>query len=118
MQLEGLLNPNCEHFCKRATDLGINVDQYTKEINEGIEYCRRLQGSDKHISVMAYNSPPLWTMLIIGEFVWIKHYRPHERGGGGRFYCFYANAAQSSLYQPFVRYYLDMWDRKDNIRIL
>jgi hypothetical protein len=111
-----LLDPDCDHFRNRAIALRIGIGQYTDEFNETITYCTDLKSTGVNISVYLYNSPPLWTIINISEWIWVKYYKIHQRSYEAPFFCFYANNSRSSLYYPFTKMFSAFWNDPNNKR--
>jgi hypothetical protein len=107
-----LLNPLSEGARTRAAGLkdpAITSEAFREQIQATIEYLKGLWASKKNVRLKLYPDVPLLKMIILGDYMYIKHYHPGNNVGDMPEFVFRHNQRVGGLYHPLYQYFLTRW---------
>jgi hypothetical protein len=123
-----LVNRNSRVFEERVKELAEASDrdieelalEMTNELRESLQFCRTLgagaSSQHKSIELRVFNVAPIFKIVLFGDYLWLKHYRPdnHVEDTSA---CFITNDPPdkrgSSLYRPFELVFDKRWAREE-----
>ncbi len=107
-----LFNPkeNNEFLKKRAKALGMNVQDYRKEIIKTVETLKNFESQGKKIKLYFYEGPLLWRIYLSHKNVWIQYYSTFEHVDDMALYGFKCNLPISDC--SFFTFLSDLFDQK------
>jgi hypothetical protein len=114
-----LAQPGTPVFTQRLSQLkerlGISMDTLKRkcqdELEQSVQYCRELKETApevKRIEVRAYNTEPIWKMVILSNYLWLQYYRPGQVNDDMPAYGI-RKSADSSLACPLQRVFENLW---------
>lgn len=106
-----LIHPESLHLEERTDSLGVNLHDYKEDIYNSIEFLKNLKRKgNRDIELRLYKQPPIWKMVISGNFLWLQHYKQGQHVRVMPVYGFASNAP-TSLFHPFLEIFLKRWQR-------
>lgn len=111
-----LLNP--DELKATANTKGIPHSDVTPEIqreqiNQSIDFLKRLKALQRNIKLKLYSGPPLIKLTILGDYLWVQHYHTDFDIEGMPKYVFKHGQNPGGLYVPFYQYFWDKWNCPD-----
>lgn len=109
-----LLKPGSDAVSARALSIGVNPDDYNKEINDTIYFCKQLKARGKPITVKVYDQSPIWKTIFTENYMWLQCYKQNEHVDDTPVYMLFANKNNTSLYYPLLNVFLKKWNYDKN----
>jgi hypothetical protein len=107
-----LLNPVSEGAYARAASIknpGITPETFREQIHATIGYLKGLWASKKNIRLKLYQDVPLLKMIILGDFMYVKHYHPGTNVSEMPEFVFSHKQKVGGLYHPLYQFFLTRW---------
>jgi hypothetical protein len=112
-----LLNPHSDGARARAKsmlDPNVTPEVFGEQIGKSIDFLKQLKAFQKNITLKLYDEPPYLKLVILGDYIWMKHYHPGLDVHSLPEYLFQHDQNPGTLYTPFYQYFLMRW-RDSNI---
>ncbi len=107
-----LLSPHGEGARSRANsilDPNVTLENFNEQIKKSIEFLKGLKAVQKNVKLKLYENSPFLKLVILGDYIWMKHYHPGLDVHGLPEFVFEHNQTPGSLYSPFYQYFLMRW---------
>lgn len=111
-----LLNPHGVGARSRANsilDPNVTPENFNEQIKKSIEFLKGLKAIQKNVKLKLYENSPLLKLVILGDYIWIKHYHPGLDVHSLPEFVFEHNQTPGSLYAPLYQYFLTRWGDLD-----
>ncbi len=108
-----LLNPFSDAARARAKAIlgpDITLESFQGQVDECIEFLRRLRAAQKSIQLKLYSDPPHVKLTILGDYIWMQHYHPSRDVHMMPEYAFRHNQEDHGLYAMFYQYFIKRWE--------
>jgi hypothetical protein len=108
-----LVNPYWDTASLRVQALEhphFSLARFRSEVLESIEILKKLRATGKTIRLKLYSDPPLVKLVILGDYLWVKHYHTDLDVQTMPEYVFRHNQADHGLYTLFYQYFLQRWE--------
>ncbi|MBI4791792.1 MAG: hypothetical protein HY789_03450 [Deltaproteobacteria bacterium] len=107
-----LLNPFAEGACLRAKsipDPDITLEHFREQIIKSVDFLKNLKVLQKNIQLKLYEEPPLFKLLVLGDYLFMKYYHSGLNVQEMPEYIFRHSANHSSLFHPLYQVFLSKW---------
>ena len=107
-----LLNPHGGGARTRANsilDPNVTPENFNEQIKRSIEFLKGLKAIQKNVKLRLYEDSPFLKLVILGDYIWMKHYHPGLDVHGLPEFVFEHNQSPGSLYAPLYQYFLARW---------
>jgi len=111
-----LLHPYSEGASARAKsilDPGVTPEIFAEQIRRSIDFLKELKAVQKKVRLKLYQDIPLLKLVILGDYIWIRHYHAGLDVQIMPEYVFKHDQNSGSLYIPFYQYFLTRWNHPD-----
>lgn len=111
-----LLDPTEEGAITRARsipDPEITHEVVQEQIIKSINFLKGLWAAQKPVRLKLYPDLPLLKLVIVGDYVFIRHYHTGLNVRHMPEYAFRNDQKHGGLYIPFYRYFLSRWQNPD-----
>lgn len=111
-----LVNPYSEAASTRVQAIGhphFSLARFRNEVLESIEVLKKLRATGKTIRLKLYADAPLVKLVILGDYLWVKHYHSDLDVQTRPEYVFQHNHEDHGLYTLFYQYFLQRWENQD-----
>jgi hypothetical protein len=108
-----LVNPYSEAASIRVQAIGhpdFTLARFRSEVTESIEILKKLKATGKTVRLKLYSDPPLVKLVILGDYLWLKHYHTDLDVQTRPEYVFRHNHEDHGLYTLFYEYFLHRWE--------
>ena len=108
-----LLNPYSEGASIRASSIpepDITTDHFREQIKKGIDFLKGLNGIRRNVRLKLYNDVPFLKLVILGDYIWIRHYHAGLDVRVMPEHVFKHNQNASGFYAIFYQYFLSRWN--------
>jgi hypothetical protein len=78
-------------------------------VRDTIAFLQALPGGQKGVSLKLYSDPPLWKLMILGDYAWVQHYHPGLNVQALPEYLFLHGQNATSLFASFYQYFAMRW---------
>jgi hypothetical protein len=102
------LNPYSEGANARArsiVDPDITLESFREQIIKSIDFMKGLKAVQKNVRLKLYQDIPLLKLVILGDYIWIKHYHAGLDVRMMPEYVFKHDKNTGSLHIPFYHYF-------------
>jgi hypothetical protein len=107
-----LLNPHGGGARTRANsilDPNVTPENFNEQIKKSIEFLKGLKAIQKNVKLKLYENSPFLKLVILGDYIWMKHYHPGLDVHSLPEFVFEHNQTPGSLYAPLYQYFLMRW---------
>ncbi len=107
-----LLNPHGGGARTRANsilDPNVTPENFNEQIKKSIEFLKGLKAIQKNVKLKLYENSPFLKLVILGDYIWMKHYHPGLDVHSLPEFVFEHNQTPGSLYAPLYQYFLARW---------
>ncbi|MBI2210682.1 MAG: hypothetical protein HYU47_08790 [Deltaproteobacteria bacterium] len=107
-----LLNPHGRGARSRANsilDPNVTPENFNEQIKKSIEFLKGLKAVQKNVKLKLYENSPFLKLVILGDYIWMKHYHPGLDVHSLPEFVFEHNQTPGSLYTPLYQYFLTRW---------
>ena len=111
-----LLNPRSEGAHARAKsilDPNVTPEKFAEQIKKSIDFLKDLRATQKNVRLKLYGDAPWLKLVILGDYVWMKHYHPGLDAQSTPEYVFEHDQNPGGLYTPLYQYFLTRWVNPD-----
>jgi hypothetical protein len=108
-----LVNPYSEAASIRVQAIGhpdFTLARFRSEVMQSIDSLKQLRATGKMIRLKLYADPPLVKLVILGDYLWLKHYHSDLDVQTRPEYVFRHNHEDHGLYTLFYEYFLLRWE--------
>jgi len=108
-----LLDPESAGAFARARTIGepeITPDRLRTQVQLTIAYLRTLPAAHQRFRLKLYPEPPLWKLVILGDYAWVRHYHPTLDVRLLPEYVFAHRQDVEGLYTAFYQYFATRWN--------
>lgn len=111
-----LVNPYSKEATSRIRAIyhpGFTLEKFREEVRECIVLLRRLKGAGKAVKLKLYSDPPLVKLVILGDYLWLKHYHTDLDVQTMPEYVLQHNLKDHGLYNLFYQYFMQRWENPE-----
>jgi hypothetical protein len=111
-----LLNPTREGASVRAKSIPnpeITPEIFADRIKKSIHFLKTLKAMQKNIRLKLYPDPPFLKMAVLGNYIWLQHYRAGLNGETMPKYVLRHDPDTGSLYLPFYQLFMERWNNPE-----
>ena len=104
-----LLDPESPGAFARARTIGdpeITPDRLRTQVQLTIAYLRTFPAAHHRFRLKLYPEPPLWKLVILGDYAWVRHYHPTLDVRLLPEYVFAHRQDVEGLYAAFYQYFV------------
>ncbi len=108
-----LLDPESPGAFARARTIGepeITPDRLRTQVQLTIAYLRTFPAAHHRFRLKLYPEPPLWKLVILGDYAWVRHYHPTLDVRLLPEYVFAHRQDAEGLYAAFYQYFVTRWN--------
>jgi len=108
-----LLDPESPGAFARARTIGdpeITPDRLRTQVQLTIAYLRTFPAAHHRFRLKLYPEPPLWKLVILGDYAWVRHYHPTLDVRLLPEYVFAHRQDVEGLYAAFYQYFVARWN--------
>src|SRR5947208_3403183 len=108
-----LLDPESPGAFARARTIGepeITPDRLRTQVQLTIAYLRTFPAAHHRFRLKLYPEPPLWKLVILGDYAWVRHYHPTLDVRLLPEYVFAHRQDVEGLYAAFYQYFVTRWN--------
>jgi hypothetical protein len=108
-----LVNPYSEAASIRVQAIGhpdFSLARFRGEVMQSIESLKQLKAMGKTVRLKLYADAPLVKLVILGDYLWLKHYHSDLDVQTRPEYVFRHNQEDHGLYTMFYEYFLLRWE--------
>lgn len=114
-----LLNPYAPNASHRVQSLPGSEDllaRYRQECESTIGRLTRLAAAGKKVSLKFYDDPPLWNLIVTGEYVWVQYCHDGHEFKSQPEYVFELNKSNPAqgLFPAFYVHFLNNWSNRNH----
>ncbi len=108
-----LVNPYSQEATSRIHAIlhpNFTLERFREEVRESIALLKRLKASGKAVKLKFYSGPPLVKLVILGDYLWLKHYHTDLDVQTMPEFVFQHNLNDHGLYNLFYQYFMQRWE--------
>jgi hypothetical protein len=108
-----LVNPYSEAASMRVQAIGhpdFSLARFRGEVMQSIDSLKQLRATGKTVRLKLYADAPLVKLVILGDYLWLKHYHSDLDVQTRPEYVFRHNQEDHGLYTLFYEYFLLRWE--------
>lgn len=108
-----LVNPHSEGARTRASsilDPNVTPENFSEQVRKSIDFLKGLKAIQKSIKLKLYEDSPFLKLVILGDYLWMKHYHPGLDILSMPEFVFEHDQNPGSIYAPLYRYFLTQWE--------
>lgn len=108
-----LVNPNSPEASARIQAIGhpeYTLAAFREEIRQSIVLLKRLKAMGKAVKLKLYADTPLIKMVILGDYLWLKHYHADLDIQNMPEYVLRHNRKDHGLYTLYAHYFEHRWE--------
>lgn len=107
-----LLDPSSKGAKKRSISLAdpnMTPVNFRNQIMASIDFLKKLRASQRQVRLKLYEDVPLFKMVIVGDYIYMRHYHAGRDVRDMPEYVFRNSQEPGNLYIPFYQYFLSRW---------
>jgi hypothetical protein len=111
-----LVNPYSKEATSRIRAIhhpGFTIEKFREEVRECIALLKRRKGAGKSVKLKLYSDPPLVKLVILGDYLWLKHYHTDLDVQTMPEYVLQHNLKEHGLYNLFYQYFMQRWENPE-----
>lgn len=108
-----LLNPHSEGARARANsilDPNVTPENFSEQIRKSVDFLKGLKAIQKNVKLKLYEDSPFLKLVILGDYIWMKHYHPGLDIDNMPEFVFEHEQNPGSLYTHLYQYFLARWE--------
>jgi hypothetical protein len=98
---------------KSVPNIDITTESFREQITKSIYFLRRLKAVQKNIRLKLYRNEPMFKLVVVGDYVFLRHYHMGMDVRDMPEYAFKHDQNPGSLYTLFSHYFLSRWQDPD-----
>jgi len=108
-----LMNPFSSEANRRVqavADPHFTLERFRDEVFESITLLKRLKAMGKNMKLKLYSEPPLFKLVILGDYLWLQHYHADLDVQRMPEFVFQHHPNHHGLYTVFYQYFNQKWE--------
>jgi hypothetical protein len=108
-----LVNPYSKEATRRIRAIhhpNFTLEMFREEVRDSIALLKRLKEAGKAVKLKLYSDPPLVKLVILGDYLWLKHYHTDLDVQTMPEYVLQHNLKDHGLYNLFYQYFTQRWE--------
>ncbi len=108
-----LMNPFSLAASRRVqavADPEFTLERFRDEVFQSIQLLKRLKAMGKNVKLKLYSDPPLFKMVILGDYLWLQHYHADLDVLRMPEFLFQYHPNHHGLYTAFYQYFNQKWE--------
>ena len=108
-----LMNPFSSEASRRVeavADPHFTLERFREEVFQSIRLLKRLKAMGKNVKLKLYSEPPLFKLVILGDYLWLQHYHADLEVQRMPEFLFQHNPNHHGLYTVFYHFFNQKWE--------
>ena len=110
-----LMNPFSSEAGRRVqavADPHFTLEGFREEVIQSIHLLKRLKAMGKNVKLKLYSDPPLFKLVILGDYLWLQHYHADLEVQTMPEFVFQDHPNHHGLYTTFYQYFDQKWESR------